>query len=158
MDIEIKQIDPVGEDVEELFRLLDLHNLSHCPPEVCHLTQPQELLEIESALFGVYCDGSLCGMGGLKFYDSYAEVTRMFVKESFRGRGLATALLYELENYAIEMNKGELKLETSEKFESAMSLYLNCGFVKCAPFGEYINKPYNTYMEKALKNTNMKSE
>jgi putative acetyltransferase len=147
MKIRIEEILPSDADVKQLFKLLDEHNLSHCPPEVCNLLQPEEMIQIESLLLGVFCDGVLSGMGGLKYFKEYAEVTRMYVKEEYRGNGLATQLLNVLESKALERGITNLKLETSDNFDMAVRLYLKHGFKKCKPFGEYVKKPYNTYME-----------
>jgi len=151
MKVEIKKISPTGKEVKKLFKLLDAHNMTYCPPEECHLTQPDELERVSSILFGIFCDGSLSGMGGLKFIDDYAEVSRMFVLEEYRGKGLAFILLKELEREAIHRNKTSLKLETSDKFENAYRLYLKYGFNLCKPFGEYRHAIYqHSYMEKKL--------
>jgi putative acetyltransferase len=150
MEVDIREVSPSDQEVCILFKLLDEHNMSYCPPEVCHLTQPDELQNINSVLLGIYTDGILIGMGGLKLYAKYAEVTRMFIMPEFRGNRLAVQLLSKLE--AISRNRGYryLKLETSEKFKSAYQLYLRYGFQLCAPFGEYVNKAHNTYMEKEI--------
>jgi len=147
MKVNVIEITPSDSEVRELFKLLDTHNMSYCPPEECNLTQPEELEKMSSILLGAYYDGVLCGMGGLKFYDDYAEVTRMYVKEEFRGNKLSPRLLKELELKALEKDKSILKLETSDKFKNAINLYKQYGFKLCEPFGEYIEKPYNTYME-----------
>ncbi len=146
----IRKISPLAADAQELFQLLDQHNMSHCSPEVCHLTQPEELERIHSVLLGVYEGEALVGMGGLKLYPEYAEVTRMYLRPEVRGRGIAARLLGELEALAKSEGYPFLRLETSEKFKAAFQLYLKYGFELCAPFGEYVNKPYNTYMEKRI--------
>ncbi len=151
MKIEITEISPCSENVRELFRLLDTHNMSHCSPDVCHLTQPDELREARSILLGIFYDDELCGMGALKFFDDYAEVTRMFVKEAYRGNGLAGKLLDELAKVALGHDLNLLRLETSDKFKSAVRLYRRYGFQLCEPFGEYVHKPFNTYMEKQIE-------
>jgi len=148
MNIEIKELTPTDPRVQPLFQLLDAHNLSHCPPEVCHLTQPEDLVRDDALLLGLFCNDLLCGMGGLKFRDGYAEVTRMFVMESHRGQGLATVLLSQLEHRASLRGIGLLKLETSEKFTHAIAFYLRHGFCYGEPFGEYLKQPFNSYMEK----------
>jgi len=150
MEIEIKEISPSRLEVRELFRLLDEHNMSHCPPEICHLTQPEELENTRSVLLGVFCDGTLAGMGGLKLKAGYAEITRMFLKPEVRRNGLAVKLLNELEIIAGNNGRTHLKLETSEKFEAAYRLYLRYGFQRCEAFGEYVNKAHNAYMEKKV--------
>ena len=150
MKLEIKKILPTNEEVRELFKLLDSHNMKYCSPEVCHLTQPEDLENINSILLGVFCDGELCGMGGLKYFECYAEVTRMYVSEQFQGNKLGEKLLKELEERAKQESKTTLKLETSDKFEKAVSFYKKNGFYICEPFGEYKEKPYNTYMKKDI--------
>ena len=75
----------------------------------------------------------------------------MYTREEFRGKGYSKAILREMENLAIEKGFSHLKLETSEKFKSAIILYNKVGFKKCEAFGEYINQPINTYLEKELK-------
>jgi len=151
MEIDIRQVSPRMEEVRRLFKLLDSHNMSHCPPEVCNLIQPEELENIDSILLGIFCDEVLCGMGGLKYHQDYAEVTRMFVKKEFRGNGFSVQLLRKLESIAMAKNMTALKLETSNKFKPAICLYNRYGFSLCEPFGEYIKKPYNTYMVKIIE-------
>ena len=154
MEVEIKEVSPSYLEVRELFRLLDEHNMSHCPPEVCHLTQPEELESIKSVLLGVYLEGQIIGMGGLKLYPEYAELTRMFIKPEFRGKGVSVKLLGELETLAKKQKYEKIMLETSEKFKSAYRLYIKYGFKLCAPFGEYVNQAHNTYMEKVIAANN----
>lgn len=155
MQFEITDLEPTSLEARRLFLLLDEHNTSHCPPDICHLTQPEEMLAIDSQLLGVYSEGQLCGMGGLKFLEGYAEITRMYLQEAVRGTGLAEALLDALSARARVRAYTLLKLETSDKFERAVQLYLKYGFTYCAPFGEYVMKPYNTYMEMRLENGNV---
>lgn len=150
MNITIQEVSPQLAQVKELFRLLDEHNLSHCPPEICNLTQPDEIENTNSTLIGIVLDDKVIGMGGLKYYPAYAEVTRMYVRKEYRGRGLAINLLNELEKVALNKGVKCLKLETSENFKSAMILYRKMGFQACEPFGEYIEKPFNTYLQKHL--------
>lgn len=151
MKVEIKPITPTSNEAKRLFKLLDAHNMTYCPPEECHLTQPNELEQVSSILLGMFCDGVLCGMGGLKFIDDYAEVSRMYILEEHRGKGLAVRLLNELEREAARKGKTVLKLETSDKFKSAYRLYLKYGFNLCEPFGGYIYESYqHTYMEKRV--------
>lgn len=149
MNVEIKPIIPTSNEAKRLFKLLDVHNISYCPPEECHLTQPNELGQISSILLGIFYKGVLCGMGALKFFDDYAEVSRMYILEEYRGKGFAVRLLNALEKEASSRGKTVLKLETSDKFKSACHLYLKYDFKLCEPFGKYIHEAYqHTYMEK----------
>lgn len=150
MKVEIKEISPTSAGARELFALLDQNNLLLCAPEICHLTKPEEMEAAKSTLLGIFCDDILCGMGGLKYFDQYAEVTRMFVKEKFRNQGLARKLLNELEITALRQNKSLLRLETNENLKHAVRLYVNAGFQNCAPFGDYSSNPTNIHLEKSI--------
>ena len=154
MEVEIKEVSPLDNNVQDMFGLLDEHNMSHCPPEVCHLTQPEELENINSVLLGVFSGGELIGMGGLKLHSGYAELTRMFVNPANRGKGVSVKLLKSLEGIAKNEGYKIIRLETSEKFKAAYQLDLKYGFKLCAPFGEYITKAHNTYMEKEIAPNN----
>ncbi len=78
----------------------------------------------------------------------------MFLKPEVRGNGLAVKLLNELEAIAEGEGYEYLMLETSEKFKPAFRLYLRYGFQLCEPFGEYVDKAYNTYMKKKIAPNN----
>lgn len=150
MKIRITEVSPLLDEVAELFKRLDEHNLSLCPPDVCHLTQPNELATTDSILLGVFANDQLVGTGGLKYFEDYAEVTRMFVLAEFRGYGLASRLMTKLESKALRRGVTRLKLETSDNFTAAVKLYEKLGFEKCTPFGVYIHTALNTYYQKKI--------
>jgi putative acetyltransferase len=130
---------------------LNAHNLSHCPPEICHLATAEQLAESDCLMIGAFTDEHLCGMGALKFFENYGEITRMFVEQPFRRKGIARQILDLLIQEAVKRNLESLKLETSEQFANAVRLYKSSGFVPCAPFGEYVHAPHNAYLEKTLR-------
>lgn len=149
--LHIKEISPLQNDVQVLFQLLDQHNSSYLPPDVCHLTQPDELAGQNSVLVGAYLDNQIVGMGGLIFFKEYAEVTRLYVKDEFKGRCIAKEIMYTLETIAVKKDLKHLKLETSHFFKEAVNLYNKLGFTECAPFGKYICQPKNSYYEKEIQ-------
>ena len=143
--IQFQLVSPFRDDVLKLMDLLNAHNLSHCPPEICRLTTAQQLAEAE--MIGAFHDNELVGIGAIKYDTDYGEITRMYVVEQFRGRKISRGILDSLVSRAIKRQIFSLKLETSIKFKSAVQLYKNYGFTECAPFGKYVEAPYNTYME-----------
>jgi putative acetyltransferase len=60
--------------------------------------------------------------------DDMVEIKRMFVRTEYREKGIASQILYELENWAGELGYSYLSLETGNKQEDAISLYQNCGY------------------------------
>jgi putative acetyltransferase len=146
----IQEISATDPEVRELFRLLDQHNLSHCPPETCNLTQPEQMLTPDRVLLGLFCEGTLVAMGGLKLFSDYAEITRMYTREEYRGQRLAEKILQALEERAASHGLKQLKLETSQNFEKAIKLYTRVGYQSCEAFGQYKSNPINYYMQKEL--------
>jgi len=143
-------ISPFRDDVRDLMNQLNAHHLSHCSPEICHLTTAEEIANFDHLMVGAFSDEQLCGMGAIKFMADYGEITRMFVVDEFRGTGIAKQILDRLVEAAIERNLRSVKLETSLKFTRAVRLYQSYGFANCAPFSDYVHAPYNAYMEKQL--------
>ena len=145
-----KSISPLREDVQYLITQLDQHHLSHYPLEVCHLTQSEQLAEMDCVIIGAFDESVLCGMGAVIFFDDYAEITRMFVLDEYRGNRIANTILTKLIELVKERKLPVVKLETGEKFKAAVELYRLNGFEVCAPFGEYVNSAHNLYMQKIL--------
>lgn len=151
--IHFSTISPLRDDVRTLMEQLNAHNLSHCPPEICHLATPEQLAGSDCTMIGAFSRERLCGMGAIRFMDSYGEITRMFVEEDFRRKGIAKQILDLLVQCAINRNLQSVKLETSVKFTNAVSFYAASGFTACAPFGDYVHAPHNSYMKKILRIT-----
>jgi putative acetyltransferase len=100
-------------------------------------------------------DGTAVGCGGVALFDGYAEVKRMYVRESARGSGVAQALLAHLEAEARASGATLLRLETGVLQPAARALYARAGFVECAAFGSYASLApasiaASVFMEKPL--------
>lgn len=87
----------------------------------------------------VYCDGVPAGCGCFKYFDDRSvEIKRMYVGEEYRGRGIATRILGELESWAVELGNQELVLEMGNRQPEAASLYKSKGFTVIPNYGQYI--------------------
>jgi GNAT superfamily N-acetyltransferase len=92
-----------------------------------------------------YLDGRPVACGGWRahdaddpeFADGDAEIKRMYVAPSARGRGLARALLAELERTAAAAGRRRLVLETGLRQPEAIALYSSSGYAQVARFGAY---------------------
>lgn len=93
---------------------------------------------------------TVLGTGALMVKDGYGEIKSMFVSEVARGRGVANAILRQLEDHAKTEFLRMLKLETGNVLYAAHRLYARHEFVPCEPFGDYIDAPSSIFMEKAL--------
>ncbi len=79
--------------------------------------------------------GAAVGCVGLRFLaDGTGEVTRLFVAEPHRGRGLAKRLIDELEQLARNRGLTRLRLDTRHDLNEARGLYARQGFREVAPF------------------------
>jgi len=111
-------------------------------------------------------DGRPAAMGGWRRLDSHeldpvaapdglatpwtAEIRRMYVSPEFRGRGLARAVLAELEDTARDGGCWQLILETGLPQPEALGLYRSSGYQDVAPFGHYAGSPLSVPLGKQL--------
>jgi GNAT superfamily N-acetyltransferase len=86
--------------------------------------------------------GTAVGCGALRALgDGVAEVKRMFVARSARGRGVAKAVLAGLEDAARLRGWTTLRLETGPRQPEAVALYTGAGYRPIAAFGGYVGAP-----------------
>ena len=92
------------------------------------------------------------GIGAYKeFEPGVAEIKRMFTLPDYRGKGIAKAILTELENWAKEENYTTAILETGHLQYDAIGLYQKMGYVITENFGQYIGVENSVCMKKDLK-------
>ena len=79
------------------------------------------------------------GCGAFKVTDNQTvEIKRMFVDPNFRGKGVASLVLKELETWAKEEHYSIIILETGRKLENAISLYKKSGYSITKNYEQYI--------------------
>ena len=83
--------------------------------------------------------------------DGDAEVKRMFVLVTHRGRGFARAVLSELERTAAAAGRRRAVLETGTRQPEAIALYASAGYVPMANFGVYRDAPNSRCYAKDLR-------
>lgn len=105
-----------------------------------------------------YADGVAVACGGWRARDvddpplrpGDAEIKRMFVLPSQRGRGFARAVLADLESAAARAGRRRMVLETGLGQPAAIGLYLSAGYTSMAPFGTYRDSEVGRYYSRAL--------
>lgn len=97
-----------------------------------------------------YLDGVPVACGGWRAHDGWAELKRMYVVASARGKGLARVLLAELERTAAEAGLGRVQLETGQKQPEAIGLYSSSGYHRIPGFGYYRDHPGSVCFGKEL--------
>jgi GNAT superfamily N-acetyltransferase len=103
-------------------------------------------------LFLLATDGGVpVGCGGWRaLAGGRAEVKRMFTVASHRGRGVARAVLAELERTAAAAGTTEMVLETGIVQPEAIALYLSSGYRPIDGFGHYAGEPLSRAFGKDL--------
>jgi putative acetyltransferase len=87
-------------------------------------------------------DGVPVGCGALRpKNETVVEIKRMYVRPEARGRGVARAVLAELERLAAEFSYASMILETGIRQPEAIALYTHRGFVQIPNFGDYADNP-----------------
>lgn len=76
--------------------------------------------------------------GAIKEFDEKSmEVKRMFTLPEKRGKGLASAILNELEIWTKELDYEKTILETGKRQTEAVALYEKCGYKVIPNYGQY---------------------
>lgn len=120
------------------------------PPEENFFLNIDDLVADHIHFFTARDGERILGTGALAVKEGYGEVKSMFVDEAARGKGVADALMRQIEDTARELGLSQLKLETGNVLHAAHKLYARHGFTPCDRFGDYPESPSSIYMEKTL--------
>ena len=143
---------PDQPDVMRLIEELDAYQKPLYPLESHHGVDMAALGE-PNVVFAVArsSEGHVVGCGAVVLSEQHGELKRMYVRPGSRGQGVGKALLAFLESRATAAGLLVLKLETGSRQPEAIELYSRSGYVRCAPFGEYIEDPNSVFMSKDLR-------
>jgi putative acetyltransferase len=120
------------------------------PPEDNFYLDIDDLVDPNIHFFTARIGDVICGTGALAVKEGYGEIKSMFVAEDARGKGVADAILRQVEDQARAENLTLLKLETGTLLHAAHKLYRRHGFDDCAVFDDYGSGNSSLFMEKAL--------
>ena len=141
-------------DPEEARPLLEAHHAlmtALFEPDENHFLSLEALQGPDIRFFGARLDGDLVGCAALALREGYGEVKSMFVDEAVRGKGVADALLAQVEAEARAQGYGLLRLETGDTLAAARKLYTRHGFAERGAFGEYqACGQASVFMEKSI--------
>lgn len=95
-------------------------------------------------------ENELVGCVGLRTMKDVrsAEIKRMYVREKWRGKGIAQKLLSTTEEFALNQQYEWICLDTTDEMQAAARLYARNGYERCE---RYNNNPQATiFMKKNL--------
>ena len=114
-------------DFQHLVSLLDAYLAIIDGDEHAFYAQYNKTAMLKHAV--VYYENNVpVGCGALKIIDNETvEIKRMYVEPDFRGKGIAAAILRELEQWANELNYTNSILETGKMVERMHRTIYRCG-------------------------------
>ena len=120
------------------------------PPEENFFLNIDELAVPEVHFFTAREGDTIISTGALKICDGYGEIKSMFVAEEARGKGVADAILRQIEDQARAEKLPVIRLETGDALVAALKLYVRNGYKTCEAFGQYMTATRSVFMEKTL--------
>lgn len=101
-----------------------------------------------------YNENQAVGCGAIKEYEvDCMEVKRMYVQPEFRGRGIATAILKELEQWTRQLRYQRCVLETGKRQPEAIALYQKNDYKLIPNYGQYEKMDNSCCFEKQIAPT-----
>ncbi|WP_353150441.1 GNAT family N-acetyltransferase [Chryseobacterium sp.] len=146
----IYRTDSSNADFQGLVSALDHTLAGHNGDENAFFEQFNKIDSIKNCLV-VYINGTPAACGAFKpLSENTAEIKRMYTNPEFRRRGLATAVVIELEKWAKELGFKKAVLETSRELKDAISVYEKIGFQRIPNYGQYVGIDQSVCYEKVF--------
>lgn len=148
--IELVRTTSDNEDFEKLVVMLDAYLSVLDGEDHAFYAQFNKSSLLKNALV-CYENGVPVGIGAYKeFEPNIAEIKRMYTLPEHRGKGIAKAILTELELWAKEENYKVSILETGFLQHDAIGLYQKLGYEITENFGQYIGVDNSICMKKII--------
>ncbi len=148
--IQLRRTTADDPDFVALVKKLDSYLSVTDGDEHAFYNQYNKLDTIKYALV-VYVENIAVGCGAIKQFDNTRmEVKRMFVLEDYRGQGIASKILLELESWAQSLAYSACILETGKRQVEAVGLYNKNGYVVIENYGQYQGIENSVCFEKIL--------
>ena len=138
MNVTIERVAVATDEIRQLVDELNVALSGPYLPEQHHSVPFERLFDGQVRFFAARVDGVAVGCGGVAFFDGFAEVKRMFTRPAVRRRGVAAAVLRQLEAEAKTAGYSVLRLETGRYQDEALAFYEREGFERCDAFGDYV--------------------
>jgi GNAT superfamily N-acetyltransferase len=136
--IQLNRTDSQDNHFKDLVRLLDADLAERDGKDHSFYARYNKISLIKNVVIA-YKDSQAVGCGAFKeFAPSIVEIKRMYTLPEHRGKGIARAILYELENWARDLGYEQCILETGKRQPEAIYLYQKAGYTSTANYGQYV--------------------
>ena len=137
-------------DFVQLVKALDAYLTITDGDEHDFYDQYNQLNDIKYVIIA-YENGEALGCGAIKQYlPNTMEIKRMYTNPAHRGKGIASQILEELENWAEELGAKKCILETGIRQPEAIALYQKNHYQSIPNYGQYKNVENSICFEKIL--------
>src|SRR6266702_4512416 len=133
-ELQIEIARTATDEVRLLIGELETVLAAEYPPEQRHGLALDAIFQPHVRFFVARRHGAAVGCGGVALFPEYAEVKRMYVRDSARGQGVADAILARIEEEVRGAGLSLLRLETGDRQVAANRLYTRAGFRACPAF------------------------
>jgi GNAT superfamily N-acetyltransferase len=148
--MKIQRTDSSSNDFRDLVKLLDADLAIRNGEDQAFYSQFNTIDMIKNCIV-VYVNETPAACDAFKkFKNDTVEIKRMYTHPDFRKKGLATAIVKELEKWAKELNYKKAVLETSLEQNEALSVYEKSGYVRISNYGQYVGIEKSVCYEKIL--------
>lgn len=151
--MQLVSLDPNEPEVISLFEEIDRLMNSLYPIASDQSLNLEELNQPNVHAIGLKTDEGIIACGAIvKKFESnlYGEIKRVYVKPSYRGKGLSRRIMQNLMYWAGQAQIPLLRLETGSKQTESIHLYESLGFERSECFGRYRDNPLSVFMQLPL--------
>ena len=146
----IKRVDSSSIDFQNLVQFLDADLAVRDGDDHDFYHQFNKIDMLKNCIV-VYVDGIAAACGAFKpFSEDTMEIKRMYTNPEYRGKGLASEILNELEAWAKESGYEKCILETGIMQPEAIALYEKKGYHRIANYGQYAGIENSVCFEKRV--------
>lgn len=153
LSVEVRNHDLTSEVAQRLIKALNAELEARYPEEGANFFRldPDEVSDGRGAFLVAYIDGKPVGCGAVRRIEpNVAEIKRMYVDPSVRGRRVGRRILDALESHARRLNARRIVLETGPRQPEAIALYEHAGFSAIPLYGEYIDSKFSVCFAKDI--------
>lgn len=149
--ISVMRTDSDNQDFIDLVKYLDADLAERDGSDHSFYAQFNKINKIKYVIVA-YENGKPVGCGAIKEYaPKIMEIKRMYTAPESRGKGIASKILTELENWASELSYEKCILETGKKQPEAIGLYKKNGYKLIPNYGQYAEIENSVCFEKVVR-------
>ncbi len=149
--IRLKRTDSQHPDFIALVKLLDAELAIRDGDDHAFYDQFNKIDRIKYVVV-VYENNEAIACGAIKAFEPDAmEIKRMYTLPAHRGKGIAGAVLTELECWAVELSYEKCMLETGINQPEAIALYKKNGYRQIPNYGQYAGVETSLCFEKQVR-------